>query len=78
MAANREVGMQKFAAIVFEKEADGVATIMLNRPERLNSFNQKILVDMQAVRAIVRDDDEIKATALRAAPRGGPSARVSM
>ena len=60
--------MLNFETILFEKSADGVATITLNRPERMNSFNQQMLIDMRAAWAIVRDDDEINATVLRAAP----------
>jgi len=57
-----------FKTIIFEKGADGVATISLNRPERLNSFNQQMLDDMRAAWTIIREDDEIRATVIQAVP----------
>ncbi|HET9628028.1 MAG TPA: enoyl-CoA hydratase/isomerase family protein [Novosphingobium sp.] len=57
-----------FQTIIFEKGADGVATISLNRPERLNAFNQQMLDDMEAAWKIVREDEEIRAVVLRAVP----------
>ncbi|MFF1834848.1 enoyl-CoA hydratase/isomerase family protein [Streptomyces sp. NPDC058231] len=47
--------------------ADHVATITLNRPERLNSFNEKMAVEMAEAWARVRDDDAVHAVVLRAA-----------
>lgn len=57
-----------FDTILFSKEDTGVATITLNRPERMNAFNQQMLEDMEAVWKIVREDPEIKCVVLRGAP----------
>jgi enoyl-CoA hydratase/carnithine racemase len=57
-----------FETIIFDKGDDGVATISLNRPERMNAFNQQMLDEMRAAWAIVREDDDIRAVVLQAAP----------
>ncbi|MCF8709540.1 enoyl-CoA hydratase/isomerase family protein [Rhizorhapis sp. SPR117] len=44
-----------------------MATIMLNRPDRMNAFNQTMLDEMQAAWKTVREDVEIRAVVLRAA-----------
>ena len=57
-----------FETILFEQNDEGVATITLNRPEKLNTFNQKMVEEMAAAWKIVAEDPSIKATVLRAAP----------
>ncbi|OJZ76132.1 enoyl-CoA hydratase [Mycobacterium paraffinicum] len=47
--------------------ADGVATVTLNRPDRLNAFNQLMCEEVHAVWQRVRDDNGIRAVILRAA-----------
>src|SRR5246127_2739774 len=47
--------------------ADHVATITLNRPEKLNSFNEKMTREIAAAWQQVRDDDSIHVAVLRAA-----------
>ena len=47
--------------------ADRVATITLNRPDRLNSFNRTMCEEMQAVWRIVKLDEATNAVVLRAA-----------
>ena len=39
---------------------DHVATVALNRPERLNSFTQRMAAELGTVWARVRDDDDIR------------------
>ncbi|WP_181779808.1 enoyl-CoA hydratase/isomerase family protein [Pseudonocardia pini] len=46
---------------------DNVATVTLNRPDALNSFNQSMLDDFAAVWAEVKADDEVHVVVLRAA-----------
>jgi enoyl-CoA hydratase/carnithine racemase len=46
--------------------ADHVATVTLNRPDQLNSFNEQMATEMTAVWARVRDDDDIRVAVLRA------------
>ncbi|MBB5160595.1 enoyl-CoA hydratase/isomerase family protein [Mycobacterium sp. AZCC_0083] len=43
---------------------DHVATVALNRPERLNSFTKQMAVDLTAAWARVRDDDDIRVAVL--------------
>jgi enoyl-CoA hydratase/carnithine racemase len=54
-----------FETIEFEV-ADHVATITLNRPERLNAFNQQMCEEFGAVWKRVREDDDIHASVVRA------------
>jgi enoyl-CoA hydratase/carnithine racemase len=44
-----------------------VATITLNRPDRLNSFNREMTEEVAAVWVRVRDDDDIHVAVVRAA-----------
>jgi enoyl-CoA hydratase/carnithine racemase len=46
--------------------AEHVATLTLNRPERLNCFNEKMADEVAEAWARVRDDDSIHAAVLRA------------
>ena len=46
---------------------DHVATVTLNRPERLNAFNQAMLEDFTALWSDVRLDDSVRVVVLRAA-----------
>lgn len=55
-----------FETVDFEV-ADYVATITLNRPEVLNSFNQRMLDEFARIWQICRADDNIRAIVLRAA-----------
>ena len=55
-----------YETIEFDIGDDQVATITLNRPDQLNSFNQQMLDDFTAVWARVRDDDAVHAVVLRA------------
>jgi enoyl-CoA hydratase/carnithine racemase len=57
---------KEFSTILFDV-ADHVATITLNRPKRLNAFNQAMLDDFAAVWRRVRTDDDIRVAVLRAA-----------
>jgi enoyl-CoA hydratase/carnithine racemase len=54
-----------YTAIEFDI-SESVATITLNRPERLNSFNQTMADEMEEVWRIVRDTDDIHVAVLRA------------
>jgi enoyl-CoA hydratase/carnithine racemase len=59
---------QPFETILLEfNRADHVATITLNRPNQLNSFNRTMCDEMQAVWRIVKNDEATNAVVLRAA-----------
>ena len=59
-----------FEAIIYEKSNDGVATMTLNRPERLNALNAVMLREMSEVYADVRDDQAVKVLIITGAGRG--------
>jgi enoyl-CoA hydratase/carnithine racemase len=46
---------------------DHVVTMTLNRPEKLNSFNQQMVEEFRALWAWVRTDDAVRVVVLRAA-----------
>ncbi|MCW2687058.1 MAG: enoyl-CoA hydratase/isomerase family protein [Mycobacterium sp.] len=46
--------------------SDHVATVTLNRPDRLNSFNEEMAGEIVAAWSRVRDDDDIHVAVLRA------------
>ncbi len=48
--------------------AEGVATVTLNRPARMNSFNHTMAVEFRRLWTAVRDDPAVRAIVLRAAP----------
>ncbi|MCU1397987.1 MAG: fadK5 [Acidimicrobiales bacterium] len=54
-----------YEAIEFDVK-DHVATITLNRPDQLNSFNETMANEMAEVWGIVRDTDDIHVAVLRA------------
>src|SRR3954466_15846979 len=47
---------------------DGVATLTLNRPERLNTITPELARDVQTALAAANDDPEVHAMRLRGAP----------
>jgi E-phenylitaconyl-CoA hydratase len=57
--------MPDLQAIEFDV-SDHVATVCLNRPERMNSFNQRMADELSTVWARVRDDDDIRVAVLQA------------
>lgn len=57
-----------YETILFEQGADKVATVTINRPEALNSFNRKMCEEFRAVWERVRVDEKINAVVLRASP----------
>ena len=58
-----------FEQIIYDKQ-DGVATITLNRPERMNAFTTQMLDEWAAALAAARDDDDVRAVVLTGAGRG--------
>jgi enoyl-CoA hydratase/carnithine racemase len=57
---------EEFSTLLLEV-TDHVATMTLNRPERLNSFNREMTEEVARVWARVRDDDDIHVAVVRAA-----------
>jgi enoyl-CoA hydratase/carnithine racemase len=58
-----------YSTITYEISSDRVATITLNRPDKLNSFNRAMLDEFSQVWADVRKNPEVNAVVLRAAGR---------
>ncbi|HMS77909.1 enoyl-CoA hydratase/isomerase family protein, partial [Gordonia sp. (in: high G+C Gram-positive bacteria)] len=57
-----------FETILYEVDADAhVATITLNRPDALNTFNRLMCHEMRDVWALIKADDRVHAVVLRAA-----------
>jgi enoyl-CoA hydratase/carnithine racemase len=59
--------MPEFATILAELGKDHVLTVTLNRPERLNAFNQQTLDDFTALWRYAAQDEDIRVVVLRAA-----------
>lgn len=55
-----------YETIIYETN-DHVATITLNRPDAMNSFNQAMCDEFSDVWAIIRLDDDVRVVVLRAA-----------
>ena len=58
-----------FETILFAVE-DGIATITLNRPDRLNAFNTQMMQEMIAAFDITDADDAVRAVIVTGAGRG--------
>ena len=61
--------MKEFAQIVYGKEGH-VATVTLNRPQKLNAYSEIMVHEILAALADSRDDDEIRAVIITGAGRG--------
>lgn len=57
-----------YETILFEQGEDKVATVTINRPEAMNSFNRKMCEEFRDVWERIKTDPTINATVLRAAP----------
>src|SRR4051794_1349080 len=58
-----------FETVLYDVE-DGIATLTLNRPERLNAFNTQMMVDLIAAFDLTDADDEVRAVIVTGAGRG--------
>jgi len=61
--------MADFETILYAVE-DGIATITLNRPERLNAFTARMMSDLIAAFDLTDADDAVKAVIVTGAGRG--------
>ena len=61
--------MPTFETILLDV-ADGIATITLNRPDRLNAFNTQMMRDMIAAFDATDADDSVRAVIVTGAGRG--------
>ena len=58
-----------YESLIYEKQ-DHIATVTLNRPERLNALNRQLQLETVAVAEEVRDDDGVWAVIITGAGRG--------
>ncbi|HEY3799832.1 MAG TPA: crotonase/enoyl-CoA hydratase family protein [Caulobacteraceae bacterium] len=61
--------MPTFETILYDVE-DGVATITLNRPDKLNAFTSQMMADMIAAFDLTDADDAVRAVIVTGAGRG--------
>jgi enoyl-CoA hydratase/carnithine racemase len=61
--------MAEFETILYAVE-DGIATITLNRPDRLNAFTARMMSDLIAAFDLTDGDDAVKAVIVTGAGRG--------
>jgi enoyl-CoA hydratase/carnithine racemase len=59
----------EFSEILYET-AEGVATITLNRPEKMNAFTNRMLEEWEAAIEQARDDDGVRAVVITGSGRG--------
>jgi len=60
---------KSFETLIYEKQ-DGVATITLNRPDRLNAFTPQMMIELIEAFDETDGDDEVKAVIVTGAGRG--------
>lgn len=53
--------------ILLETDEYGVATVTLNRPDRMNAFTMQMAQELRTVWRALRENDEVRAVVLRAA-----------
>ncbi|MBN1614205.1 MAG: enoyl-CoA hydratase/isomerase family protein [Deltaproteobacteria bacterium] len=58
-----------YETLIYEKK-EGIATITLNRPERLNAINYQLAVELDGLMAEVEDDPEARVVILTGAGKG--------
>jgi enoyl-CoA hydratase/carnithine racemase len=61
--------MPEFETLLYDVD-DGIATITLNRPDRLNAFTPKMMLDMIAAFDATDADDAVKSVIVTGAGRG--------
>jgi enoyl-CoA hydratase/carnithine racemase len=59
--------MTHYSTLIVEI-ADGIATVTLNRPEKLNAFNNAMVHEFRSLWQSLRTDDAVRVIVLRAAP----------
>src|SRR5689334_9350796 len=66
---SRAVAQPTFETLLYDV-ADGIATITLNRPDKLNAFNTQMMKDMIAAFDATDADDAVRAVIVTGAGRG--------
>ncbi len=55
-----------YQTLLYEKRA-GIAYVTVNRPEKLNALNRKVMEELGACFAEIRDDEDVRAVILTGA-----------
>ena len=58
-----------YETLIYEKD-NGIATITLNRPDRLNAINYQLAIEFDGMMAEIEDDPEVRIIILTGAGRG--------
>ena len=66
MAKKIETG-KKYETIIYEKDDEGIATIILNRPDRRNAINPQLEAEAHDAADDVKDDDRMRVLILTGA-----------
>lgn len=61
------VAQTDFETLLFDVDADGVCTITLNRPDRLNAINAQVLEDLRTAFGRVEADETVRGVVLTGA-----------
>lgn len=56
-----------FDTLLFEVDAQGIATVTINRPEKLNALNRAVLEDLEACFRAIAVDDSVRGVLLTGA-----------
>ena len=57
-------------SFLLKKDKEGIATLILNRPEKLNAFNQEMVLQFPKLMEEIQQDDEVKVLILTGEGRG--------
>lgn len=63
-----------YSTLLLERDDDGVATVTINRPDKLNALNAAVIADLTSVVAHLQDDDDVRGVVVTGA---GPKAFVA-
>ena len=58
-----------YETILYDESPEGIATITLNRPERLNAFNRQMGAELSEIWKIIRESKTVRAVVLQAEGR---------
>ncbi len=61
------VDYSRYQTLLIEKDADGVALVTLNRPEKRNAVNNQLHQELESVFVDLSNDDEVRAIVLTGA-----------
>ena len=58
---------QDFETLLLATDENGICTLTVNRPEKLNALNNKVLDELNAAVDIIKDDLKVKAVVITGA-----------